>query len=255
MRVEVVPMLATQRDLLETPRGWARFSRYLAAMTGGTGEMVLPLPLFNPMAKGHVATFLDRLLALKAEDLAAKAAVEASERLSAFDLDFRLGLVVADDAQGGWTNRHLADAKHRFEQGPFVKRGWAVAVLWTSETPTAASVRAEVMSALFRAASVARRGSPKRLGDMMRQEGRAAAFAGQGFDIPPAEVDASRGVLRQHLDTQSFPTAFACLYGDGAAREAGYRPLGLAKHAGFAVAFADARASAMPPEVALAKER
>src|SRR6478752_7291072 len=105
MRVELVPMLAAQRDLLETPRGWARFSRYLAAMTGGTGEIVLPLPLFNPMAKGHVAAFLDRLIALKAEVIAERAAAEAGKRLHAFDLDFRLGLVVADDAQGGWTNR------------------------------------------------------------------------------------------------------------------------------------------------------
>ena len=46
----------------------------------------------------------------------------------------------------------------------------------------------------------------------------------------------SREVLAPHLDSEDFPTRFACLYGDEAARSVGYTPLGLSRRAGYAVA-------------------
>ena len=39
-------------------------------MTDGRGDLKLPLPLFNPMGKDHVAAMLDRLIAAGAEGTA-----------------------------------------------------------------------------------------------------------------------------------------------------------------------------------------
>ena len=41
-------------------------------MTDGSGGLKLPLPLFNPMGKEHVAAMLDRLIAAGAEGTASR---------------------------------------------------------------------------------------------------------------------------------------------------------------------------------------
>ena len=41
--LSVTPMLQTQRALFDIPRRSDRFNRYLAVMTGGTDDCVLPL--------------------------------------------------------------------------------------------------------------------------------------------------------------------------------------------------------------------
>jgi len=77
----------------------------------------------------------------------------------------------------------------------------------------------------------------------------AWVLAGAGCDPPPPrarrlggdELARARDIITPYLDTGRYPDAFACLYGDVAARELGYRPLGLPRRVGFAVALADAR--------------
>jgi len=48
-------------------------------------------------------------------------------------------------------------------------------------------------------------------------------------------------VIQPYLDTTDYPTLFACLYGDEAAKSVGYPPLGLSERAGFALALEEAR--------------
>ena len=67
--------------------------------------------------------------------------------------------------------------------------------------------------------------------------------AGQLADVAP--------VLRRHLESQHFPTVFACLYGDTAARQAGYNPLGLPPWAGFAFAARAVEEAGVDPVSAL----
>src|SRR5258708_37606914 len=93
--LSATPLLRIQRDLYDIPRGWDRFKRYLAMMTGGTDDLVLPLQAMNPMGKAHVADALDRLLALEAEGIVAEAVAEAERRLGfvAEKIPLRLGFV------------------------------------------------------------------------------------------------------------------------------------------------------------------
>ena len=51
-------------------------------MTDGHGDLKLPLPLFNPMGKEHVAAVLDLLIAGGAEATARSALARVAERLS-----------------------------------------------------------------------------------------------------------------------------------------------------------------------------
>lgn len=251
-KVTLVPMLRVQRALCDLPRGGERFRRYLDAMTGGTDDIVLPLSLFNPMGKDHVATTLDRLLGIDAEGVATEALAEATDRLDGVDAEFRVGLVVADDAGGGWPNRYYTEIGNRFRPGNELRRGWAVSLLWTSEVASRERVRREVLATVYRTAYVLRHGQPVTLSQMMRQEGLAASFA--GVREPALDADDlaySREVIGRHLDSSDPPDVFACLYGDAAARSAGYTPLGLSHRAGYAVALDEARERAAGQEVAV----
>ncbi len=252
MQLEHVPLLQIQRDLYNIPRGWERFQEYIRTMTGGTSDMVLPLVAMNPMGKEHVGALLDALLALDAEGVAGEAAAEAQRRLASVPGQFKLGLVVCDDAQGGWTNRYFTETNIRFNLLNMLKRGWIAPLYWTSEAPSRDQVRAAVLADVYRAAYTLIHGEPETLAQMMAQEGLAAAFAGERqLGLDPEELEYSRGVIRPHRDTTDFPTAFACLYGDEIAVSVGYPALGLSPRAGYAVALADALAGGVSPDQAL----
>jgi hypothetical protein len=253
MTVTVVPLLRIARDLYEIPRGPARFRRYLGVLIGGTDDIAYPpLVSLNPMGREHVAASIDALLALDAEAVAVEAAAEAERRLSRATTAVRLGLVVADDLKGGWTNRQYTEMANRFTPQANLKRGWAAALFWTSESSTREGVRREVLEALFRVAHFERHGPPRTLRAMLDQEGRAAAFAGETEPALDAEeIEYTRAVVAPFLDATDLPTQFPCLYGDAAARSVGYTPLGLSPRAGYALALSNALASGEPPESAI----
>jgi hypothetical protein len=77
------------------------------------------------------------------------------------------------------------------------------------------------------------------LGEIMAQEGAAAAFAGTQPHLDADDLEYSRQVLQPLLHESAYPICMAALYGDEAARTLGYEPLGLSDRAGLAVAVAD----------------
>ena len=249
--IEVLPLLTAQRRLLDTARGFARFRDYLATMLDADGEIALPLAAFNPMSKAHVAAHLDTLLALDAEAVLRDHLVSGLARLAVPTGRWRAGLVVVDDAQGGWTDRYLTDADHWFGALGEIKRGFLVVYSWTGDPVTLAGLRAEALGALYRTLFKARHGTPTTLRGMLTLAGLTARFAELTYPLDDAALAASRKVLATHLDTTSFPIQFACLYGDAAAAAVGYPPLGVPPHGGFAVAASTAHAARWPPGAAL----
>ncbi len=234
-----LPLLNIQRELYRLPRGPERFEAYIKRMTGPDDALALPLTVLNPMAKPHVLERLEQLLTLDAETLAAEAVGRANEKLEP-KTPIQLGLVVADDVAGGWTDRYLTDAAHRFEPGE-LRYGFATTLLWAGESYTAASLTGQVLAACDRTASILEHGPARTLRQRMAQEGGAAAFAGAEPALDADELEYTRAVVTPHLHTTAFPTAFACLYGDPAARSVGYEPLGLSQNAGFALALSEAQ--------------
>ena len=53
MKITYLPVLATLRELYVQPRNMQRFRQYIAALTGGGDDVVLPIGVANPMAKEH----------------------------------------------------------------------------------------------------------------------------------------------------------------------------------------------------------
>src|SRR3954447_12280647 len=213
MELELLPLLQVQRDLLNTGRGFERFKQYLDLMTAGSGEIALPLATFNPMSKPHVAELLDALIAMGAEEVARAALDEAALELRDFPGELRVGLVIADDAMGGWTNRFLTDARHRFEDVGEIKRGFATPLIWTGEAATRELVRTETLTTIYRSAYRLRHGGPQTLRAMLTQEGLVGAFAGLTPTLARDDLARFGERLLPPLDTTPSPVAFACLYG------------------------------------------
>lgn len=243
MTVEFVRLLQTQRDLYDIPRGRERFDAYLRTMLDpATGDLALPLVPMNPMGKEHVAALLDAYLALDADGAAEHALTGACDGYDDVTSSFRIGLVIADDLKGGWTNRYASEFSYRFETRPLRTRGWLLGVLWTSEAASLDLAVEDVRMAVHRAAYVERHGEARTLREMFAQEGFAAVRAGaQGPALDPDDLAYTRAIIAPLLDASDRPTVIACLFGDEAARELGYPPQGLSPRAGFALALADAR--------------
>ena len=238
MTLDYLPLLQTQRDLYEMPPGPARFRAYLRQMTDPqTGDLKLPLGGMNPMAKAHLPAYLGALLAMNADAIADEAVKSAAGELPDVSGDFRVCIVVSDDSGGGWTNRYAAEFACRFEAQAVYKCGWIVATLWASEAPTPASVRQTVREAIFRAAFVRQHGSAQTVGEMLAQEGHALHNAGAILPVLDADdIAYTRVALAPYRDHTDRPTVIAALFGDAAAHELGYRPLGLSARAGLALA-------------------
>ncbi len=246
MKFELVPILEKLRDLYLIPRGPDRFQAYIDLATGGASATkdipYPPLITVNPMAKEHALEFVESWSSLAAEDVARTVLEEANLRLKSvkYSGTVKVGLSVLDDLMGGWTNRTFNDAA-RFKVGESLKKtGWVCVPVWTNEIPKLEELRSVVLESACRAAFVVQHGDPKTLREMIAQEGTVAAFANRLLEFDAEELEYSRALIAPHLDSTHQPTVIACLYGDDAAKELGYLPLGLSKNAGFQIALADA---------------
>jgi hypothetical protein len=251
MHLTYVPLLEEERALYALPRDYKRFKAYLHMnFDAAKGETRYPLLGMNPMAKGHVADFLDALLAVNADTAAQRAMEEAAPHLADVPGTGRVCLSVADDVAGGWTNRYSLEYAARLSAPTTVRRpwfeGWLPVTLWVSEPPTAAMVREEVLTALIRVGHVHRHGHARTLGELMAQEGRVMLAAGCTTPALDAEeIEYTRWVLGPYLGSSDMRTGVECLFGDAAARTLGFSPMGLSHRAGLALALHDARLAMM----------
>ena len=246
MRLTYVPLLRQARDLYNRPRDYKRFEAYLRWTLDLEKERVkLPTLMMNPMAREHVAEYLDALLALDAEGVAERSMREALPLVADVPGSYRVALVVADDLKGGWTNRYACEHALRACTVPprcLADFDWLGVTLWVSDPPSAEAVRREVLTILHRAAHLHRQGYPRTLRDVMAQEGRVLALAGCTTPALDAEdLEYTRRVLEPFLDATDMRTMIECLFGDAAARTLGFSPMGLSHRAGLALALHDAR--------------
>ena len=245
MNLEYVPLLGVLRDVYATPRGPARFDRYLNTVLNAdrTDVDLPPLLVANPMAREHVTDLLDALLALDADGLGARTVAEAAARLADEPGDYKATLVVADDLKGGWTNRYASEYDFRVGYDPHGKRFWGViGVLWSSEPASERAVREALLAAAYRTAYIRRHGPPGTLRDILAQEGHVMAMAGcAGPTLDAEDIEYTRQVLVPYLDAADKRTVMECLFGDAAGSTLGFTPRGLSPWAGLALARHDGR--------------
>ncbi|MEM9164921.1 MAG: hypothetical protein AAGC54_17865 [Cyanobacteria bacterium P01_F01_bin.4] len=244
MQLELVPLLQYQRELYAMPQGYGRFKSYLDTMLNPdrTDVDLAPLVIINPMGKPHLADYLDALIALQAEAIAAQTLTEVQQVISTVPGSFRVGLAIADDVIGGWTNRYTSEFSLRFTPQALYKRGWLSVTLWASEPPSAESIRQSVLETVYRAVYWQQHGKPETLSEMITQTGYAMAQAGrQTPTLSQDDLAYTREVIAPYLDVTDQPTQIACLFGDVAAHELGYPPQGLSDRAGLALALFEAQ--------------
>lgn len=246
MRLSYIPLLQTQLEVYQVPLGFERFKAYIKTILNEDSDDIklAPLAEMNPMAKEHAKVYLETLLELQADTIAAKAVHDfTSSNLSLSTYDIRVSLVVVDDAKGGWTNRYLNDFQYVFEfdKASFLKRPWLMVPCWTNEEPSRDKIYNDTLIHLHRLAYVFEHGQAKTLAQMMQQEGFVLARANVKQWLSQDDLAYSREVLKPLLETTEKPIQVACLYGDEAAKSVGYQPLGLSARAGFAVALDNVR--------------
>ncbi|BDI29962.1 hypothetical protein CCAX7_20130 [Capsulimonas corticalis] len=220
MPFEILPVLEIMIEFYRRPRAPARFQRYLALLTDpATGDIALPIGLYNPMARGHVLEKLEEFAALDAETIMAATAKEIAPR-ETVDRRFQVALSLADDIGGGWTNRYTTDYAARFQFRAMLRRGFRTPLFWASEAVTVDLIAERTREELRRTIYQCEHGEPKTLEEHVRQEAFAAGAADAAPPPGPLQdlYDARRGAA-------DHPTIFAFLYGDAAARELGYPAL------------------------------
>ncbi len=203
------------------------------------------------MGREHNAAKVEELMAIEAETVATQALAEAEQRLAQVPGAFRFSLVVNDDLRGMWSNRTTGELKRRLPDGNvanWLKRGLIEIPCWVSQVWTAEMIRHEVLLTAYRLAYWQRRGRPSTLDDVMTQEGLAMRFVGLQPTLPADDVDYSRHVLAPHRAATEIAILMPALFGDEAAREFGYEPLGLSPRAGLEMALAEALTNPSAPE-------
>jgi hypothetical protein len=254
MNLTDVPLLEQERDQYRRPRDYKRFKAYLhLTLDFEKARVKLPLLGMNPMAREHVAEFLDALLALDADGVGERAMREAEPHVADVPGSYRVALVVHDDLKGGWTNRYSCEYAQRICAPPPPGQSyldWVGGALWVSEPASAETVRQEVLTAIYRLAHVHRHGAPRTLRELMAQEGQVMALAGcTRPSLDEEDLEYTRWVLEPFLDATDMRTAIECLYGDTAGQTLGFTPRGLSDRAGLALALHGARTGHPPHRV------
>ncbi|MBE9065425.1 hypothetical protein IQ260_02025 [Leptolyngbya cf. ectocarpi LEGE 11479] len=244
MKIEFVPLIQLQRELYNIPQGQERFRVYLETMLNADASDVdlLPMVVMNPMGQSHVPTMLDTLLAMNADGIAKDAIAKTLNQWDDIASAFKLGLVIADDRMGAWTNRYTSEFSIRFEMQNHLKRGWLSVLLWTSEEPSVQKVQEETLITVYRAAYIQQHGLAHTLQEMLNQEGYAMAMAGcQHPTLEKDDMAYTHKIISPYLLTQDYATIMTCLFGDQVAHALGYKPQGLSQHAGLAWALHQAQ--------------
>lgn len=235
------PILQRLFEVYQIPPGTLRFQAYLQLIKGqasGRDLAIPPLGIANPMAKPAVVARLGEWLALGVEDhLAAWILQVEAEWPPHWQLwqSMQISLTYCDDLLGGWTNRALIELEGLLQPAAGAQRWhWLAVPIWSSEAVELEPLRLRVRSALFRLGYVGAQGLPVTLRQVLCQEAEVARLAGhRGINFDPDEAAYTWHVLQPLLEVADRASLVAALFGDQAARQLGYPPLGLSERAGL----------------------
>jgi hypothetical protein len=242
MPLQYIPLLEKHLELYTIPAGPERFDAYIQITVeeAKTSKDVLipPLVSINPMAKSHALDYVKTLLDLDVERLARKTLQEIQAHLK-IQHDFKVSLVLLDDLKGGWTNRYINEAAYCFHTAKHLRESnWLGIPCWTGDTPSSTNIEQTVKWYVFRAVYALEHRDPKNISELLKQEGLAMRFANIEQWLESDDLEYSKEVIKPHVISDHYPTQFACLFGDEAAKAVGYLSPGLSHRAGFAVALA-----------------
>jgi len=241
MQFEVLPLLEIMLDFYQKPRNRGRFEDYLRLLYNkDKNQLLLPLPLFNPMAKDHVIDKLGALKQLDLENLMGQAVQEVNTELKRLKLppqSIRFAFSLADDLRGGWTNRYSTDYGNTFQAKGLLNRKFWTCIFWTSEHYDQQLLQHRIRQNLWRCVYQIQHHFPNTLFEHLAQE----AFVQSKIPGAVWEGDSARYALvldfiKTHRENTDLPKLITFFYGDVAAESLGYAPLGIPKNTGFQLA-------------------
>jgi hypothetical protein len=102
-----------------------------------------------------------------------------------------------------------------------------------------------VSAAIYRLAYMQKHGYAQTLDAMLKQEGYAMAMAGMTTPrLAADDLEYTRTILQEYREQGGEPIVIPALFGDPAAHELGYTPLGLSPQAGLALALQEGKLDA-----------
>ncbi len=230
MRFELLPIIDTMLNLYAQPRTPARFQTYLKLLQGETkGDLVLPIGNFNPMAKAHLTEKLLELKNLRAEELLESTIAEINENLpkTKNGLVYKLALNVADDAQGGWTNKFTTDYDSKFKFNALFARQFCVPILFSSETISENLVISRTKEYCFRTVYWSQNSKPKTLKDYVEQEIFVTKNLKTKENLSQNVYQNLDTFYKKHQDSEHYEIIFNFFYGDAACESLNFPKFGV----------------------------
>lgn len=236
MKFELKPVLSTMATFYEQTRDRKRFEAYLFLLQGqNTGDMILPIGGYNPMAKGHLLQKIQILQAIAAEDIAAKSLAEVNATLTdKSERTIQVVLNVADDLKGAWTNRYTTDFDAKFKLNAFVTRNLCTPYFWSSESYTPALIHECTLASAYRTLYWLQHPNPKTLAEHIQQE----IFVQRQLNLDKVEyteeeLQSMTEIHEAFQEEEDYNLLFNFFYGDAICEGLGYPKFGVQHLDGF----------------------
>lgn len=242
--VHIAPTLHTMAGVYALTREGGpkspRFAAYVAQTPTNFG-----LVPYNPMAGDAALDSVNALIALDAETISERAAQLVAARCNYAEA---ITLAIAVRSKGLWTDRVATEVDERVTGKSRVPHRGIIS-LWSREETSAADVARESIAEAVRVMWHAQHGIADTLNRVLACEGLAYALAeahsGSGAHAGVAAPEETVAVIEAFEvlgDTTQASEIAGVLYGDDAAKEMGWTPLGIPKYAGYRWAIARAKA-------------
>ena len=208
-----------------------RFAAYVALTPTNWG-----LVPYNPMAGDAARDTVNALIALDAESLAQQAAQHVA---TACHYTGAVVLAIAVRSKGLWTDRVATEVDERVSAKQRVPHQGVVSI-WSREENGTENIARESGAETVRVMWHAIHGIADTLGRVLACEGLAYALAqplgGLGRFAAPTTPEENVAVIEAFEvlgDTRQAGEIAGVLYGDDAAKEMGWTPLGIPQYAGY----------------------
>lgn len=233
--VRIDPTLQTMAQIYEMSSEGGPKSPRFAAYVARTPTQFGLVP-YNPMAGDAARDAVNALLALDAETVARHAAGSVAV---ACEYAPELVLAIAVRSKGLWSDRVATEVDERVTGKPRVPHRGIIS-LWSREENTVATIARESAAEAVRVMWHAEHGIADTLNRVLACEGLAYALAASAADLGPysaplmpEESIAVIEALEVLGDTRQAGEIAGVLYGDAAAKEMGWTPLGIPPYAGY----------------------
>ncbi len=232
--ITILPTFELMQEIYDQPLGPGRFGAYLKILQGSSKtDLEVPISGFNPMAQPHVLAKMNELRALGIDDICASLVKKWNKEM---DIELAIGINVADDLMGGWTQKFATDFDSKFKINALIERKFCAPYFYTSEKYTKDQIQSTIETYFFRSLFRLRNSRIKVLEDYYQQElfvCESTLETDHKGSMSVEEIKHLKDFLTNNQDSDDYPLIFNFFYGDEASNSLGYSTYGIAEKNGF----------------------